>query len=166
MAASTLSRVEDGFTANDAADEIVELVRRMDYLMITDSQRAYLKRLAGAALANRFVFACLDDDPGSDRAVWVFAPVDVWAKAAQSFTIPAPIEDFLPEGATEIAEGVWMWEDTKNKAERAVALMAEGFIWDEAFQRRIDATQTALIATLKGLMPPCKPPAPMGPQPG
>jgi hypothetical protein len=156
--------VEDGFTANDAADEIVELVRRMDYLMITDSQRAYLKRVAGAALANRFVFACLDDDPGGDRAVWVFAPIDTWANIAQSFTIPAPLEDFLPAGAMEIAEGVWMWEDTKNKVERAVALMAEGFIWDEAFQRRIDATQTGLIATLRGLMPPPQtPPAPKPP---
>jgi hypothetical protein len=123
----------------------------MDYYMITDAQRAYLKRAAGAALANRFIFACLDDDPDHESAVWVFAPLAAWAGAGQVNTIPAPLEDLLPSGATEIADGVWMWADGKNKADRAMALLTEGFIWDPAFQTLIDRTQTGMLATMQRL---------------
>lgn len=162
--ASTFSKVEANPIANDAADEIVELVQRMDYYMITDAQRDYLKRTAGAALANRFVFACLDDDPDHDNAVWVFTPLTDWAAAGQVNTIPAPLEDMLPPGAMEISDGVWMWRDGKNKADRAIALMAEGFIWDPAFQTLIDPSQTGMLATLQRLHAP-RPPKPFGPPP-
>jgi hypothetical protein len=164
IAASTFSRVEGNATANDAADEIVELVQRMDYYMITDAQRAYLKRAAGAALANRFVFACLDDNPDHDNAAWVFTPVDAWAVAGQVNTIPAPLEDHLPSGAQEISDGVWMWQDGKNKVDRAMALLAEGFIWDPDFQTLIDRSQTGLLATMQRLHAP-RPPRPLGPPP-
>ena len=164
ISASTFSKVEANAIANDAADEIVELVQRMDYYMITDAQRDYLKRTAGAALANRFVFACLDDDPDNENAVWVFAPLTDWAGAGQVNTIPAPLEDKLPPGAMEISDGVWMWQDGKNKADRALALMAAGFIWAPTFQTLIDPSQTGMLATLQRLHAP-RPPRPMGPPP-
>lgn len=165
VAASPLSRVERDGMANDAADEIVELVRRMDFRMIAEKQQAFLTRTAGVALANRFMFACLDDDPDTESAVWVFSPVDLWAEKAQIFTLPVPLEGLLPEGALEIYEGVWMWPDNKRKADRAALLMAEGFIWDEAFQMRVDSTQTGMMAGVRRMTGPHNPQNPKGPAP-
>jgi hypothetical protein len=160
MNSSALSRVEDEALPNAAADELMQLMINTDIFMIDPRQRARLQQLAGAALANRFVFACLDDNPAEERRVWVFTPLAVWAKTGQMFDLPCPIGHLLPPGAEEISEGVWIWEDAKDKTDRALNLMARGFIWDRAFQERIDGSQHALIATMERLQKPRPAPRP------
>lgn len=159
VTASPLSAVERDSRANEAADEFMRLIAAMDIFMIDEAARLRLIRMAGTALANRFVFACLDDDPGSERAVWVFMPLSIWAGTRQLFTVPAPLDPLLPDDAMEVGDGVWLWDDNKSKTDRALALMARGFIWDPTFQRRVDATQEPLIAAIARHMP-RPPPAP------
>ncbi|MBU0799782.1 MAG: hypothetical protein KKA05_02140 [Alphaproteobacteria bacterium] len=157
MNRSALTTVEQDRAANDAADELMTLMLRMDIYMIEPQHRQRLQKMAGGALANRFVFACRDDNPDDEEPVWVFMPLEVWAKTGLAYTLPCPIEHLLPPGAFEIADGTWLWPDSKNKTDRALALMAQGFIWDPAFQHRVDNTQSTLTQTIARLN---RPPAP------
>lgn len=131
---------------NSAADSWMDLLRQGDiYAIDSAAQQA---RAAGIALANRFIFACLDDNPAEERAVWVFMPLDQWARTRQLYAVSGPIAPLLPDGAIEIAEGTWMWDDAKSKIDRAMSLMAHGFVWHPAFQKRVDRTQVELTVAL------------------
>lgn len=146
-----LSARESAAPSNRAADEWMANLASGAIYALDAALQDNLRRTAGTALANRFIFACLDDNPGEEREAWVFMPLARWAQTGRLYALTGPLEGLLPEGALEIAEGTWMWDEQKSKLDRALSLMAHGFIWHPAFQKRVDKTQINLTIALARL---------------
>jgi len=143
--------------ANAAADQVIDiLMGDLPSSEADDAEWGVPKALldtAGKALANRYIFAVLDED--GEISVMT-TPLRYFEKEGCCDDQSGPIADLIPKGG-ELMESTWeIYDDSvKTAADAAKYMQEQGFVWNKDFQNFIDPAPVAEIE--QALKPAAKP---------